>query len=198
MALTWKKLAYEEDVVLKTLFDAQSILAATADNTPTAVTVGEQTIVGRKTGGNITALTATEVRTLINVEDGADVTDATNVAAAGAVMESDFNAKGAIIIGTGVGTAAALAVGADGYVLTADAAEATGVKWAAAGGTGDFKADGSVPMTGDLDFAENEAKDMIIHNVADATARDALANPTIGKLVFQVDTLAAYICTSAA
>lgn len=29
------------------------------------------------------------IRTLINVEDGADVTDATNVAAAGAVMEGD-------------------------------------------------------------------------------------------------------------
>jgi len=33
-----------------------------------------------------------EVRTDLNIEDGADVTDATNVNAAGAVMESDFNA----------------------------------------------------------------------------------------------------------
>ena len=34
-------------------------------------------------------ITKGEVLTLLNVEDGADVTDATNVAAAGAVMESD-------------------------------------------------------------------------------------------------------------
>ena len=74
MAITWKKLAYEADVVLESLFDANTILAADSDNTPAALTVLEQTIVGRITAGNITDLTATEVRTLINVADGADVT----------------------------------------------------------------------------------------------------------------------------
>ena len=197
MPLTWKKLAYEEDVVLKSLFDAQSIIAAVSDNTPAAVTVAEQTIVGRITGGNIDDLSATQVRTLINVEDGADVTDATNVASAGAVMESDYSAKGVLIVGTGVGAAGALSAGTNGHALVADSGEVTGLKYAAVA-SGDFKADGSVPMTGALDFAEQQAKDMIIHTVADATARDALANPTVGKLAFQTDTLAAYICTSAA
>ena len=48
-------------------------------------------IMGNNTGSarNPLALTATQVRTLLNVEDNADVTDATNVAAAGAVMEGD-------------------------------------------------------------------------------------------------------------
>jgi len=41
------------DYVPNSLFDAQSILAATADNTPAAVTVAEQRLVGRLTGGNI-------------------------------------------------------------------------------------------------------------------------------------------------
>ena len=197
MALTWKKLAYEDDVVLKSLFDAQSVLAAITDNTPVAVTVAEQTFVGRKTGGNVTALTATEARTILNVEDGADVTDATNVASAGAVMESDYSAKGALVAGTGACTAGVLTAGTNGYALVTDSGEVTGLKWAAVG-VGDFKADGTVAMTDDLDFAENEAKDMVLHNVADATARDALANPTIGKAVFQVDTLGVYICTVAA
>ena len=67
--------------VMATLFDAQTVLGATADNTPAAITVAEQEIVGRKTGGNVAALTATETRTLLNVEDNADVTDATNVGA---------------------------------------------------------------------------------------------------------------------
>jgi hypothetical protein len=67
-------------MVPKALFDAQTVLAATTDNTPAAVTLAEQTIVGRKTGGNIAALSATEVRTILNVEDGADVTDAGNIA----------------------------------------------------------------------------------------------------------------------
>lgn len=49
------------------------------------------TVIGRVTGttGVPEALSAANVRTIINVEDGADVTDATNVATAGAVMEGD-------------------------------------------------------------------------------------------------------------
>lgn len=58
-------------LVAKSLYDAYSILYATTDDTPVALTVGEQTIIGRKTGGAIAALTATEVRTILNVADGA-------------------------------------------------------------------------------------------------------------------------------
>jgi len=74
MAVTWRKLCYESDAVLKSLFDANTILAADTDDTPAALTVAEQTLVGRITAGNIDALTASEVRTLLNVADGADVT----------------------------------------------------------------------------------------------------------------------------
>lgn len=48
------------DYVAKALFDANTILAANADNTPAALTVAVQTIVGRITAGNIDALTAAE------------------------------------------------------------------------------------------------------------------------------------------
>ncbi len=40
----------------KATYDAHSILYATTDDTPVALTVGEQTVVGRATGGNIVAL----------------------------------------------------------------------------------------------------------------------------------------------
>ena len=58
---------------------------------PSIVSIGTDEILGRVTGGGslIEGLSATDVRSLINVEDGADVTDATNVASAGAVMETD-------------------------------------------------------------------------------------------------------------
>ena len=48
-------------------------------------------ILGRDSSGAgvIEEITPANLRTMINVEDGADVTDATNVAAAGAVMEGD-------------------------------------------------------------------------------------------------------------
>ena len=70
----------------------------------------------------------------LNVEDGADVTDATNVNAAGAVMESDVDAKGDIFVATADNTVTRLAVGTNNHVLTADSSEASGVKWAAASG----------------------------------------------------------------
>lgn len=47
--------------VTKALFDAQSILAATTDNMPGAVTVAADRVVGRKTGGNIDDLTLSEI-----------------------------------------------------------------------------------------------------------------------------------------
>lgn len=60
-------MAYETatNYVTKALFDANTILAANSDNTPSAVTVAEQTIVGRKTGGNIAALTPAEAMNVL-------------------------------------------------------------------------------------------------------------------------------------
>ena len=91
-------------------------------------------VLGRDSSGAgvIEEITPANLRTMINVEDGADVTDATNVNSAGAVMNSDLDGKGEILIGDGSGDPTALAVGTNNYVLTADSSEATGVKWAAA------------------------------------------------------------------
>jgi hypothetical protein len=54
--------------------------------------VAQDRIVGRVTAGSGDSeeLTAAQVRTLINVEDGADVTDTANVTAAGALMDSEL------------------------------------------------------------------------------------------------------------
>ena len=49
-------------------------------------------------------------------------------------MATAIDAKGDLIGGTGADTFARLAVGANGTVLTADSAESTGLKWAAAAG----------------------------------------------------------------
>jgi len=113
--------------VMESDYNAHTVLQATSDNTPVPITIAEQTVVGRITAGNIKGLTATELRTLINVESGAtadqsnaeiktayeanadtnefsdaeqtklagveasaDVTDTTNVTAAGAVMDSEI------------------------------------------------------------------------------------------------------------
>lgn len=58
-------------------------------------------------------------------------TDDTN-----AIQNAIVDAKGDLIAATAADTPARLAVGTNGHVLTADSAEATGMKWAAAAGGG--------------------------------------------------------------
>jgi hypothetical protein len=54
----------------------------------------------------------------------------------GAIAKSIVDAKGDLVAATAADTVTRLAVGANGTVLTADSAEATGMKWAAAAGGG--------------------------------------------------------------
>ena len=111
------------------------------------------------------------------------------------VIEKTFlTAKGDLVGASGTGSPVVLGVGSNGQVLVADSSEASGLKWVAAPADGDFMADGSVPMTGNLDFAGNQAEDMVLQTVADAAARGALT-PSIGQVVWQTDELTPYICT---
>jgi len=101
------------DVILKALFDANTILAANSDNAPAALTIAEQRLIGRITGGNIAALTATQIRALLNVENGAaadqnasevsiadagGIITATQVEAALQEIQTDLNAAEAEIV----------------------------------------------------------------------------------------------------
>ena len=52
------------------------------------------------------------------------------------ISETLIDAKGDLIVGSADNTAARLAVGTNGFVLTADSAEATGLKWSASTGGG--------------------------------------------------------------
>ena len=108
------------------------------------------------------AFTDAEKTKLSGIETSADVTDATNVDAAGAVMNSDLDGKGELLVGDGSGDPTALSVGQNGYILTADSTEATGIKWAAnaggGGGTGisNIVEDTTPQLGGNLDVQTNE------------------------------------------
>lgn len=68
VAKVWSEIAALDSAkVDAALFDANTILKADADNTPEALTVGEDTLVGRVSGGNIDALTVAEARSLLVV-----------------------------------------------------------------------------------------------------------------------------------
>lgn len=73
---------------------------------------------------------ATDGSKLDGIEASADVTDATNVNAAGAIMNSDVATKGQIIVGDGSGDPTILSVGTDGHYLKADSSAGSGVAWA--------------------------------------------------------------------
>lgn len=55
-----------DDIVLKTLLDAYSILYADTDNTPAALAVANSRLVGRKATGGIVALTPAEIVAIIS------------------------------------------------------------------------------------------------------------------------------------
>lgn len=57
------------DLVPKSLYDANSILAATSDDTPAPLTVGASTIVGRMASGGIVAMSVAEAQTLLGIAD---------------------------------------------------------------------------------------------------------------------------------
>ena len=137
--------------VANSLYDAQSILAATADNTPAAVTVAEQRVVGRLTGGNIDDITigiADDNILQVDQASTADDNDYAKFTANGiegrsyAEVISDLGLKtvatdtiwaaaGDLAVGTGNDTAGVLTKGTDAQVLTMVAGA---VAWAAAAG----------------------------------------------------------------
>jgi hypothetical protein len=59
-------------VVMHNEYNANTILTADTDNTPAALTIAEQRIVGRKTGGNITDLTNAEIMAILSGGAAAD------------------------------------------------------------------------------------------------------------------------------
>jgi hypothetical protein len=150
--------------VAKSLYDANTILAADTDDTPAALTVAASRMVGRKASGGIAALTVAEVKTLLALAVG-DISGAapaadpvftgnptaptpttgdndTSVAttafvqtAAGLLIpKSLVDAKGDLLVGTADNTVARQGIGSDGQVLTADSTQTNGLKWAAAAG----------------------------------------------------------------
>lgn len=78
-------------------------------------------------------------------DDAGDDATVVTISGGGAVAtDTIWDAKGDLAVATATDTATKLAVGANGQVLTADSAEATGVKWSTVAGTGDVTATANI------------------------------------------------------
>ena len=91
---------------------------------------------------------------------------------------SNIDAKGDLLAGTADNTIGRLAVGANGTVLTADSAEATGMKWANAGGdvvrisTSSFSASSAVNV--DSCFSSTYDNYLVLMNVTSSSSTNAM------------------------
>jgi len=65
-----------------------------------------------------------------NIDVPADIQALAQAIEANFITENIVNAKGDIIVATANDTVARVALGTDGYVLTADSSQSSGVKWA--------------------------------------------------------------------
>ena len=120
-----------------------------------SITAATTSAAGSMSGADKTKLDA--------IEANADVTDATNVNAAGAIMHSDVGTKGDLIAGDGAGDATILGVGTNNHVLTADSSETSGVKWAAASSGGITALTGNVTASGSGSVAATIADEAVTY-----------------------------------
>jgi hypothetical protein len=116
--------------------------------------------VAAATSINKVAITAPATSATLTIADGATLTCSSNATVSGTntgdqttllATDTFWAAKGDLAIATANNAASVLSVGTNGYVLTADSAEATGVKWAAsAGGGGSILTDTAWAAKGDI------------------------------------------------
>tara|TARA_B100001939_G_scaffold47443_2_gene36905 strand:+ start:25 stop:4203 length:4179 start_codon:yes stop_codon:yes gene_type:complete len=127
-----------DDNASGTEFAGSTNLSATANGTSLTVesSSGNNVSLPAATTSAWGVMSDDQATKLDGIEASADVTDATNVNAAGAVMNSDLDGKGELLVGDGTGDPTALAVGTNGYVLKANSSTSTGLEWAAESGGG--------------------------------------------------------------
>jgi hypothetical protein len=102
-----------------------SAAAASATAAATSATSAAASATAASTSATSAATSATAAAT-------SATSAAASAASAAAAVAASFDAKGDLLAGTGAGTFDQLGVGTNGYLLTADSATATGIKWAAA------------------------------------------------------------------
>lgn len=124
----------------KTMSGGETTLTGTDDNSVSlSYTVGWEQLflngVKLSRGDDYTATTGTTVTGLSPALAASDIVEVISYSpfnVSNALTATVIDAKGDLLVGTANDTIGRLAVGTDGYVLTADSSQSSGVKWAAA------------------------------------------------------------------
>lgn len=205
MAVTWKKLAYEDDVITKALLTAKGdILHATAAGTPAALAIGTDNQILRVATDilNYEDLPAAAAhKDSHDPEDGGDPLDC---AAAGEIAGVAAAAEGsAHSFARSDHTHQIQHSIADNHIVTVDGADIAATEIARFTANGlESRTPAEVAATMALDdigdpdaavgFNGQQATDLVLE-----TSADPPATPVVGKIYFDTD-LSAYICTVAA
>ena len=108
-------------------------------------------------------------------------------------MATAIDAKGDLVVGTGADTFSRLAVGTNTYILTADSAEATGLKWAAPASGSTFAGCGLTKSAAQavanattvfLTFDTEEFDSDAYHSTSSNTSRITIPSGKGGKYLF--------------
>lgn len=187
MAVVWKKLAFEDDTVLKALFDADTFLYATSDNTPVATSPAN---VMAALSGHAGA------EFLFNTQKIGGVVDPTTAqqAATKKYVDDQILTKDTFLELTDTPAAYAGEGGKFAVVnATPDALEF--ITPAAAAATMALD-DIGVPDAA-VDFDLQQATDLVVMTVANDAAKDALAAAAteVGQLLWVTADLDLWICT---
>jgi len=208
MAITWRKLAYEDDVITKALIDAAGdLIYGSADNTPAILTAGDNSQVLTLAAGvpSWAAKGAPDAhKDTHDPEDGSDPLDTAAPAELAGVQAS----------GTGSSHSLARADHAhqiqaaitDDHLVTVDDASASDGEVAvftAAGIEGQTPAEVAATMALDdigvpdaaVDFDLQQATDLVFMTVANEAALPA-ANVSVGQPCFATAELTLHVCTA--
>jgi len=183
MAETWKTIAFVEDVVTNASFDAQSVLAATVDDTPVALVIAEQELLGRVTGGDIDGIAIGIANDNILQVDSADAATGEYAKFTDAGLESKSVSE--------VLSDLSVTSGADVTGDNAPQAHAASHKNA---GTDEILLNEFGEPTGAVDFNGQQLQNTVIHTVADNAAKTALT-AVAGMICYQTDETAIMVCT---
>ena len=129
-------LQFRNDVGLLRWQIRKSANAESGSNQGSDLQISHYDDAGAPIASIVTASRATGLIT-VAADPTANLGIATKQYVDGHVPKSLVDAKGDLLVGTVNDTVTRLPVGTDNYVLTADSAQASGVKWAAAAGGGD-------------------------------------------------------------